>query len=115
MARHSLKPLIDMILIIKDELVNPPTWFTSFRDLTLLCTLRLHVDIVIESEHTDLYYQYLKRRGGMDFVNDFVQPGSEGGLRLDTEFLFNPSIVTDRIVPENTHQLYNRIQFASVA
>lgn len=104
-----------MILIIRDELVNPPTWFTSFRDLTLLCTLRLQVDIVIETTHTDIYYRYLKKRGGMDFVSDFVRPESEDGLRLDTEYLFDPSIVIDRIVPENTHQLYNRIQFAAVA
>ena len=36
----------------------------------------------------------------MDFVDDFVSPGSEEGLRLDTEFQFDPSIVVDRIVPE---------------
>ncbi len=102
-----------MIIIIKDALVNPPTWFSSFRDLTLICSMRLHANIVIESENVDLYYKWLKPRGGMDFVDDFVRPGSEDGLRLDTEFQFDPSIVVDRIVPENTHQLYNRIQFAA--
>ena len=102
-----------MIIIIKDALVNPPTWFSSFRDLTLICSMRLHANIVIESENVDLYYKWLKPRGGMDFVDDFVSPGSEEGLRLDTEFQFDPSIVVDRIVPENTHQLYNRIQFAA--
>lgn len=104
-----------MILIIKDELVNPPTWFSAFRDLTLICSMRLHVDIVIESEDADIYYRWLKARGGMDFIDDFVRPGSESGLRLDTGFHYNPSIVVDRIVPENTHQLYHRIQFAAVA
>ncbi len=103
-----------MTLIIKDELINPPTWFTSFRDLTLICSMRLHLDIVIETEHADLYYRYLKPMGGMDFIADFVAPGSEAGLHLDNDFNFDPSIVTDRIVPENTHQLYNRIQFATV-
>ena len=102
-----------MIIIIRDELINPPTWFASFRDLTLICSLRLRADIVIESENADLYYKWLKPRGGMDFVEDFVRPRSEEGLRLDTEFQFDPSIVVDRIVPENTHQLYNRIQFAA--
>lgn len=102
-----------MIIIIKDALVNPPTWFSSFRDLTLICSMRLHANIVIESENVDLYYKWLKPRGGMDFIDDFVRPGSEEGLRLDTEFQFDPSIVVDRIVPENTHQLYNRIQFAA--
>ena len=103
-----------MTLIIKDELVNPPTWFSSFRDLTLICSLRLHTDIVIESPDPDIYYRWLKVRGGMDFIEDFVRPGSEDGLRLDNEFKLDPSIVVDRITPENTHQLYNRIQFASI-
>lgn len=49
----------------------------------------------------------------MDFVEDFIRPGSEDGVRLDTEFQFDPSIVTDRIVPENTHQLFGRIQSAA--
>ncbi len=102
-----------MILIIKDELVNPPSWFSSFRDLTLICNTRLHADIVIESENIDIYYKWLKPRGGMDFVEDFVRPGAEDGLRLDTSFEFDPSIVTDRIVPENTNRLYSQIEFAT--
>jgi len=104
-----------MILIIRDELVNPPTWFSSFRDLTLICSLRLRTDIVIETKDADLYYRWLKPRGGMAFVDDFVGPGREDGLRLDTEHLYNPSIVTDRIIPENTNQLYQRIEFAATA
>lgn len=102
-----------MVLIIRDELLNPPTWFSSFRDLTLICSIRLKADILIESEAIDLYYKWLKARGGMDFVEDFIRPGSEDGVRLDTEFQFDPSIVTDRIVPENTHQLFGRIQSAA--
>lgn len=102
-----------MVIIIKDELVNPPTWFSSFRDLTLICSMRLHADIVIETQETDLYYKWLKPRGGMDFIDDFVLPGIEEGIRLDTELNFDPSIVVDRIVPENTHNLYSRIQFAT--
>ncbi|HCR30092.1 MAG TPA: hypothetical protein DIV79_08755 [Opitutae bacterium] len=102
-----------MTLRIRDELVNPPTWFSSFRDLTLICSLRLHTDIVIETDHTDAYYRWLKARGGMDFVDDFVPPGTEAGIRLDTEPNFDPSLIVDRITSENTNQLYQRIQFAS--
>lgn len=101
-----------MTIIIRDELLNPPTWFSSFRDLTLICSLRLHSDILIESEEVDLYYRWLKARGGMDFISDFVRPGSENGLRLDIEHQFDPSIVVDRIVPENTHILFQRIKAA---
>lgn len=102
-----------MTLIIRDSLVGPPTWFSSFRDLTLFCHVFLRLDTVIESEHVDLYYRWLKTRGGMDFVEDFVRPGIEDGVRLDMEPNFPRTIITDRIVPENTHTLINRIKFAS--
>ncbi|MBE2214953.1 MAG: hypothetical protein IAE82_13860 [Opitutaceae bacterium] len=102
-----------MTLIIRDALVNPPTWFSSFRDLTLFCHIFLRVDTVIESEHVDLYYRWLKMRGGMDFVDDFVRPGSEDGVRLDTEHQFPRTIVTDRIVPENTQKLMRQIRYAA--
>lgn len=102
-----------MTLIIRDSLVNPPTWFSSFRDLTLFCHCMLRIDTVIESEHVDLYYRWLKMRGGMDFVEDFVRPGVEDGVRLDVEQNYPRTIVTDRIVPENTHGLINKIRFVA--
>jgi hypothetical protein len=97
-------------LIIRDALVNPPTWFASFRDLTLFCTIMLRLDIVIESEEVDTYHRWIRRRGGMDFIRDFVRPGSEEGLRLDTVRAFPRTIVTDRIVPENAQALIARIE-----
>jgi len=99
-----------MTLIIRDALVNPPTWFASFRDLTLFCSIFLKIDIVIESEEVDTYYPWIRRRGGMDFIKDFVRPGSEHGLRLDVARVFPRTIVTDRIVPENAHTLIARIE-----
>lgn len=102
-----------MTLIIRDSLVTPPTWFASFRDLTLFCHIFLRLDTVIESDHVDLYYRWLKRRGGMDFVEDFVRPGSEDGVRLDVELNFPRTVVTDRIVPENMQNLARRIKFLS--
>jgi len=100
-------------LIIRDALVNPPTWFASFRDLTLFCSIMLKLDIVIESEDADIYHRYIRRRGGMDFVQDFVRPGSEDGLRLDIAQVFPRTIVTDRIVPENSYHLIARIEARS--
>jgi hypothetical protein len=70
----------------------------------------LRIDIVIESEEVDTYYRWIRRRGGMDFIKDFVRPGSEDGLRLDTARIFPRTIVTDRIVPENAHDLIARIE-----
>ena len=94
-----------MTLIIRDQLVNPPTWFASFRDLTLYCNVFLHDDIVIESDNPDPYVRYMRPRGGMDFVADSVRPGAEDGVHLDVEHNYPCSIITDRIAPENVHRL----------
>ncbi|MEN9621920.1 MAG: hypothetical protein RLZZ67_354 [Candidatus Parcubacteria bacterium] len=93
------------LLIIRDQLVNPPTWFASFRDLTLYCSIFLSVEVIIESDDIDTYYRWIKPRGGMDFIKDFVRPGEEDGLRIDREANYAPTIITDRIAPENIHRL----------
>jgi hypothetical protein len=100
-----------MPLIIRDQLLNPPTWFASFRDLTLYCNVFLHAEIVIESEVPDIYWKWMKPRGGMDFVEDFVRPGSEDGFRLDVEANYPRSIITDRIAPENVHRLIAQLKY----
>ncbi len=100
-----------MTLIIRDQLVNPPTWFSSFRDLTLYCSVFLRDEIVIESEDIDTYYHWIKPRGGMDFVDDFVRPGQEDGVHLDVGLNYPRTVVTDRIAPENVHRLIRAIRF----
>jgi hypothetical protein len=100
-----------MPLIIRDQLVTPPTWFASFRDLTLYCKILLKVDCVIESAEPDMYWRWIRARGGMDFVEDFVRPGSEDGVHLDVECNYPRSVITDRIAPENVHRLIAQIQF----
>ena len=100
-----------MTLIIRDALVNPPTWFASFRDLTLYCSIFLHDEVVIESDDVDAYYRWIKPRGGMDFVEDFVRPGAEDGVHLDVELNYPRTVVTDRIAPENVHRLIAQIRF----
>lgn len=99
-----------MTLIIRDQLVNPPTWFASFRDLTLYCHIFLKDEVVIESEDVDTYYRWIKPRGGMDFVEDFVRPGAEDGLHLDLEYNYPRTVITDRIAPENLDRIIQRIR-----
>lgn len=102
-----------MTLIIRDQLTCPPTWFSSYRDLTLYCAVMLRMDIVIESTDADTYYRWIKPRGGMDFVEDIVRPGSEPGVHLDIERQFPATIITDRIAPENVHRLIAAIRSAA--
>jgi hypothetical protein len=99
-----------MTLVIRDQLVCPPTWFASYRDLTLYCHVLLKLDIVIESDEADIYYRWIKPKGGMDFIEDFVRPGSEEGTRLDITRTKPQTIVTDRIAPENVHRLISAIR-----
>ncbi len=94
-----------MTVIIRDQLVNPPTWFSSFRDFTLYCHIFLRHDVVIESDDPDPYFRWMRPRGGLDFVEDFVRPGSEDGLHVDVEHNYPRSVITDRIAPENVHRL----------
>lgn len=99
-----------MTLLIRDQLTCPPTWFLSYRDLTLYCAVMLKLDVVLESDDPDLYYHWIRRRGGMDFVQDIVRPGAERGVHLDRERQFANTIVTDRIAPENVHRLIASIR-----
>ena len=101
----------EMTLLIRDQLVNPPTWFSSFRDLTLYCHVFLRDDILIESDDPDPYYRWMRSRGGMDFVEDFVRPGQEDGVHLDVEHNYPRTVVTDRIAPENVHRLKWMVRF----
>jgi hypothetical protein len=64
----------------------------------------------VESDQIDTYYRWIKPRGGMDFVEDFVRPGSEDGVRLDIEHSYPRTIITDRISPENVGRLIAQIQ-----
>jgi len=107
-----LAPGHAVTLIIRDLLLNPPTWFASFRDLTLYCSVFLRIDCVIESDEVDRYYRWIRRCGGMDFVEDFVRPGSEDGLRLDVAPGHPRTLITDRIAPENMQRLIRMIQAA---
>lgn len=103
-----------MPLIIRDQLLTPPTWFLSFRDLTLYCVTFMRAEIVIEIDsgaNPDSYWKWMKPRGGMDYVKDFVERGKEDGVRLDTEPNFPRTIVTDRIAIENYHRLLGQIKF----
>ena len=99
-----------MLLIIRDQLVNPPTWFASYRDLTLYYHVFLKGEVLIESMEPDYYISWLRQRGGLDFVEDFIKPGQEDGVRIDIEHNYPKTIITDRIAPENVHKLISQIK-----
>ena len=77
----------------------------------MLVPVACSTDTILESEDPDPYWKWIRARGGMDFVEDFVRPGTEDGVRLDVEPNFPRSVITDRIAPENVHRLIAQLKF----
>jgi len=85
-------------LIIRGELINPPSSITCFRDLTFYAHEFCSYNVIVEGEPKDPYYSFLKRRGAMDYVDDILLPGEEIGMRVDSEFVYSPTVcVVDKI------------------
>ena len=101
-----------MTLIIRDQLVNPPTWFPSFRDLTLYCHVFLKDDVLIESDDPDPYLPLdAAARRAWTSSRTSCGPAPRTGVRLDVEHNYPRTVVTDRIAPENVHSLIRLIRF----
>jgi hypothetical protein len=103
-----------MNLIIASELTgDPPSEGLYFRHLTMVAKKELFYDVVIESEkeNIDIYYNFLKRKGWFDFVDDFVLPEWRiDGVRLDTELSYPMTVRTKCIRCENTPSLLGQIK-----
>jgi len=100
-------------LIIRGELTEPPTWFPSFRELTMRLKGSVVAVILIESDRQmrDLYWRWTGRNGGRDFVNDMVFSDEYvPGIKLDSSHdRLHPTVTTEKIVPENLNDLAGRV------
>jgi hypothetical protein len=105
-----------MSLIIVSDLINPPSEGLYFRHLTMVSALDFKQDVLIESEkeYVDIYYNYLKKRGLYDFVEEFIQPEWRvDGIRIDTELNYPKTIKTNYIRYENVENLIKQIKSLS--
>ena len=77
-----------MLLLINGFLTEPPSETTLFRDITLYASVFKDMDVVIESDPDmkDLYYNWLKKHGAFDFVQDIVNYNVESGLSIRYKF-----------------------------
>ena len=100
-------------LIIRGELSEPPTWFPSFRELTMRLKGSVVAVILIESDRKmrDLYWRWTGRNGGRDFVNDMIFSDEyTPGIKLDSNHdRLHPTVTTEKIVPENLDDLADRV------
>ncbi|KRO62100.1 MAG: hypothetical protein ABR82_08935 [Verrucomicrobia subdivision 6 bacterium BACL9 MAG-120507-bin52] len=100
-------------LIIRGELTEPPTWFPSYRELTMKLKGTVVAVILIESDRNlrDLYWKWTGRNGGRDYVTDLIFSDEyEPGIKLDArQDRLHPTITAERIVPENLALLTERV------
>lgn len=99
-------------LIIRAELAGPPSLPSSFRDLTMYTAIRHKSDILveIEREFTDTYWSWMKPRGLLDFVDQFVVPGEEFGVFVDIKKRRPMTVYAPKIVPENLEELLLKLR-----
>ena len=99
-----------MNLIVVTELTNNDGLY--FRYVTMMAKTELDYDILIEAEEqeVDKYYKLLKSKGWFDFVDDFVLPNQEEGVRIDTELNYPMTIQAPYIKCENTFNLLGQLK-----
>lgn len=101
-------------LIIRAEIAEPPTEVLPFRDLTYKSKTELKLSVImeIESSMKNLYYNYCKNRGLLDYIEDLITlEEKEKGLRLTPCPEIAPSIKTDRVTFNNEILLLDKIKF----
>ena len=99
-----------MNLIVKTELTCDEGLY--FRFITMQAKIELDYSILIEAEKNkvDKYYKLLKRKGWFDFVDDFILPNQEDGVRLDTELNYPMTIQVPYIRCENTPNILGQLK-----
>ena len=106
-----------MNLIIHAGLSEPPTETLPFRYVTSVSKCDYKLDVLLESEQEmkDMYWSFLNKRGMFDYIQDIVTPREkENGIRVDFEFNYPKTVVTQKIILENQEELLNHIAILSV-
>ena len=106
-----------MNLIIHAGLSEPPTETLPFRYVTSVSKCDYKLDVLLESEQEmkDMYWSFLNKRGMFDYIQDIVTPREkENGIRIDFEFNYPKTVVTQKIILENQEELLKHIAILSV-
>tara|TARA_R100001244_G_scaffold42908_1_gene38647 strand:- start:56 stop:385 length:330 start_codon:yes stop_codon:yes gene_type:complete len=100
-----------MNLIVVSQLTTNEGLY--FRYLTMLTSIDLGMDVLVESrnQQKDYYFNLLRSKGLYDYVEEIVTPEEkEEGIRLDTEMNFPLSVTTEKISANNVIDLILQIQ-----
>jgi hypothetical protein len=114
--RHIYYRMKSDILIISDVLLEPPSEPMAFRTVTMLCHYDLEMDILLHTtqEMKDLYYNWMKPRGLMDYVNYILNEFEfESGVRIDVVKFYPDTVVVKAIRLENQLSVLGRVKSLS--
>ena len=105
--------MINRSLIIADDLVEPPSEILPFRTVTMISHINLNLDILLHTtqEMKDMYYQWMKPKGLMDYVDYILNEQEwEDGIRIDVVGVYPNTIVVKSIRLENQVSILGRIK-----
>lgn len=103
-----------MNLIINAGLSEPPSESLYFRYLTLVAKSHLNYSVLIEAEKdmVDFYFNYFKKKGLMDYIEEIVIPENRvEGLRIDIKNNFSRTILVKKIACDNVFYLLGKIKY----
>jgi len=102
------------ILIITDQLVEPPTDSLAFRTVTMISRYDLHMDVLLHTtqDMKDSYYNWMKPRGLLDFIEALInETENEDGIRIDTTPRYPRTIITQSIRFENQINILGQLKW----
>lgn len=101
------------ILIIADDLVEPPSETLPFRTLTMFSHDYLEMDVLLHTtqDMKDRYYHWMRRIGAFDYISYILNEWEfEDGIRLDTLGIYPNTIVIKWIRIENQLNILGQIR-----
>lgn len=104
--------MISDVLIIADDLLEPPSEIMAFRTVTMLTHYDFHMDnlLLTTQEMKDLYYHWMKARGLMDYI-DYIIDEKEEERGIKVNVVAGPdTIVVKYIRLENQMSLLRKIK-----
>lgn len=80
-----------MVLVLQATLSAPPSSVHCFRDVSLYATVFCNLEVITscEVDAKDLYWEWLKRHGAMDFIKDIVLEKEVQGYTIGDSALAN--------------------------
>jgi hypothetical protein len=102
-----------MNLIIEASLIDPPSESLYVRYVTLVTKSELNLSnlIQVEQKVKDFYFHFMKEKGILDFVDQFItKEENEFGIRISPELNYPLTIKTQAITCENCINILGQIK-----